>query len=576
MELAHIPLDQLDVSALNMRHGDKAPYIDDILPSIRKSGVLQTMLVQKKEDGGRFEIVAGRRRYYAAKVAADEQGNPSEPQPCGILVGDDDADALEASLIENMARLDPDPMTQYETFARLVKEGRSPDRIAEFFGLPETAVKQRLALGNLLPKIRDAYRRDEINRQTIRLLTMATKKQQSAWWKLFSSEDEHAPQGQALKRWLLNGDDIRTDAAIFDRKKYKGKLAGDLFDDASYFADPEQFWTLQNEAIAEKAETYKADGWADVEILARGSYFADWNHEKVEREEGGRVYIVVSHSGDVEVHEGYLTTKEARQRQRRKERAEGGQTAEKPVRPEITKAMQNYLELHRHAAVTAELLGQRDLALRLIAAHVVAGSSLWRIEPEPGRADKEAIANSIAGSTAKMALNKERDEILALLGMKAGDRLIRQEWGGPSRSDLFANPCQLKTDDVVRVLTYAMAESLDVGGSLVEALGIMLNVDMANHWQPDEAFWQLLQGRATTNAILADIAGKAVAGQNVTAKIAGQKTIACDCLAGKNGRQKVEGWLPRWMRFPFRAYTRNGGTRIEEAAKKAKGLTSTK
>ena len=73
MELAHIPLDQLDVSALNMRHGDKPPYIDDILPSVRKSGVLQTMLVQKKEDGGRFEIVAGRRRYYAAKVAADEQ-----------------------------------------------------------------------------------------------------------------------------------------------------------------------------------------------------------------------------------------------------------------------------------------------------------------------------------------------------------------------------------------------------------------------------------------------------------------------------------------------------------------------
>lgn len=576
MELAHIPLDQLDVSALNMRHGDKPPYIDDILPSVRKSGVLQTMLVQKKEDGGRFEIVAGRRRYYAAKVAADEQGNPSEPQPCGILEGDDDADALEASLIENMARLDPDPMTQYETFARLVKKGRSPDRIASFFGLPETAVKQRLALGNLLPKIRDAYRRDEINRQTIRLLTMATKKQQQAWWKLFSSEDEHAPQGQALKRWLLNGDDIRTDAAIFDRKKYKGKLAGDLFDDASYFADPEQFWTLQNEAIAEKAETYKADGWADVEILARGSYFADWNHEKVEREEGGRVYIVVSHSGDVEVHEGYLTTKEARQRQRRKERAEGGQTAEKLVRPEITKAMQNYIELHRHAAVTAELLGQRDLALRLIAAHVVAGSPLWRIEPEPGRADKEAIADSIAGSTAKMALNKERDEVLALLGMKAGDRLIRQEWGGPSRIDLFAKLCQLKTDDVVRVLTYAMAESLDVGDSLVEALGTMLNVDMANHWQPDEAFWQLLQGRATTNAILADIAGKAVAGQNVTAKIAGQKTIACDCLAGKNGRQKVEGWLPRWMRFPFRAYTRNGGTRIEEAAKKAKGLTSTK
>ena len=37
----------------------------------------------------------------------------------------DDAAALEASLIENIARLDPDEMSQYETFARLIKEGRT-------------------------------------------------------------------------------------------------------------------------------------------------------------------------------------------------------------------------------------------------------------------------------------------------------------------------------------------------------------------------------------------------------------------------------------------------------------------
>src|SRR3546814_7329166 len=64
----------------------------------------------------------------------------------------DDADAIEASLIENMARLDPGEVTQWESFVRLVKEGRKVEDIAATFGLPDLAVKRVLALGNLLDR----------------------------------------------------------------------------------------------------------------------------------------------------------------------------------------------------------------------------------------------------------------------------------------------------------------------------------------------------------------------------------------------------------------------------------------
>ncbi|MGI9487459.1 MAG: chromosome partitioning protein ParB, partial [Geminicoccaceae bacterium] len=238
-------------------------------------------------------------------------------------------------------------------------------------------------------------------------------------------------------------------------------------------------------------------------------------------------------------------------------------------------AMQNYLELHRHAAVAAEILGQRDLALRLVTAHLIAGSTLWRIEPEPQKAHKDITKESLTASTAMAALNKERDAVFALLGMEPADTLIRHGWRGLSTLDIYAKLWPLKTDEVVRMLTYAMAESLAVGSSLVEAIGKELNVDMADHWQPDDAFWTLLQGRNTVNAVLADVAGKTVADQNITIKLAAQKDIARDCLTGSNGRQKVEGWLPRWMRFPFRTYTSNGGTRIEEAVKKVEALKAT-
>jgi ParB-like chromosome segregation protein Spo0J len=73
--------------------------------------------------------VAGRRRF-AAALAVAEDGGGSEPLPCAVIEAGDDAAALEASLIENIARLDPDEVSRWESFVRLVREGRSPEDIA--------------------------------------------------------------------------------------------------------------------------------------------------------------------------------------------------------------------------------------------------------------------------------------------------------------------------------------------------------------------------------------------------------------------------------------------------------------
>ena len=194
MELQHIELSKLKDAAINMRHGKAAPDVSDILPSVKSRGVLVPLLVRPNGDGDSFEIVAGRRRYFAAKGVADDGGEIA-PLPCAVMEPGDDAAALEASMLENLARLDPDEMTQYETFVRLTKEGKSVEDIAATFGITELMVRRRLALGELLPKIREAYRSEDIDAETIRHLTMATKRQQRDWLKLFNSPDEYAPRG---------------------------------------------------------------------------------------------------------------------------------------------------------------------------------------------------------------------------------------------------------------------------------------------------------------------------------------------------------------------------------------------
>jgi len=67
--LCDIPLDELHISKLNMRHGRKMPDISDILPSIRTSGLRQSLLVRPEGEG--FGIVAGRRRYFALKTEGE-------------------------------------------------------------------------------------------------------------------------------------------------------------------------------------------------------------------------------------------------------------------------------------------------------------------------------------------------------------------------------------------------------------------------------------------------------------------------------------------------------------------------
>src|SRR6187402_3031282 len=153
MTLMFIAQDRLSVSRTNIRHSRKAPDVSDILPTIRKRGVIQTLLVRPCETEGDYEIVAGARRFHAACLVAAETGE-AEPLPCRVLAAGDDAAAIEASMIENLARLDADEVTQWETFTRLVREGREVADIAETFGLPDLTIRRVLALGNLLPRIR--------------------------------------------------------------------------------------------------------------------------------------------------------------------------------------------------------------------------------------------------------------------------------------------------------------------------------------------------------------------------------------------------------------------------------------
>jgi len=567
MKLDHIALDRLSISPANMRGGKKPPDISGILPSVRARGIIMPLLVRQNGSAETFEIVAGSRRFLAAQVVATETGC-AEPLPCAIMEAGDDAAALEASLIENLARLAPDEVTQWESFTRLVKAGRSVDEISMTFGMPELTVKRILALGNLLPRIRQLYRAEEIDATSVRHLTMATKAQQKTWLALYDDPQSSIPKGHQFKAWLFGGASVSTSVALFDLETYQGRIVKDLFEKDGYFGDVREFEDAQRAAIKERKATYIADGWSDVVILPDGQYFHRYEFAATPKRKGGRVYVTIAHNGEVQFHEGYLTEREA------KRIAKGdAPEATKTTRPEITAAMNQYIDLHRHAAVRSALGADTGTALRVMVAHAICGSPLWGVRVQDQRSRNEPITESIETSVAEARFDERRRAVLAVLGFDPDEPSVTL--GHEPRhgvSALFLRLLELPDAVVMEVLGVVIAETLASGTGLIETIGLHLGVKMADYWVADDAFNGLIRDREVLTEVLREVGGDTVAAAHAAEKGKTIKGVINDYLTGGNGRAKVENWVPRWMAFPPSAYTQRGGVATVAAASRAAWL----
>jgi len=550
-----IPLANLHVSPLNMRAEKKEPTLKhmaviaaNLLPTIREQGIQTPLIVRPNNTG--FEIIAGRRRFYAARVIDGETGSFPDIR-CDVRDGLTDAEALEISLTENLAREDADELTYYEAFLSLTLKGRSVGEIARTYGKKEREVEQYLALANLLPRIRELYRDEELDGGDLRLLTMATKTQQREWLKLFAEND--CPTGNDLKGWLFGGAAIRTKFALFDLAPFAKKITGDLFSEDSFFTDAGSFWEAQDAAIAERRDQYLAAKWAEVVVWERGSQWPQWDFVKATKKDGGRVYIEPTHTGEVRFHEGYVTARELRAAEKQESRAKAKAKAEKegkPTRPAITQALQSYLDLHRHAVVRLAVIARPTDALRLMIAHAVAASGNWRVSPDHAGVRADAIGESLAKSAAQSAFADEAKEVRALLapalrGTPNGSGVSGRGCGDDeTTAKVFCHLLTLKDKEVARIAALVMAETLASGSAVTDAFGEHAAVETRKHWTPDAAFFDLLRDRASTSAMLAEVGGKAEANRLVSAKLKDIKA-ALQAAAAKS-----KDWCPGWMRFP--------------------------
>ena len=109
-----IPVDQIDRNPFQTRSQVNEEQLAELAASIAANGVVQPILVRPMANG-RFQLIAGERRWRASKLA----GKNTVP---AILRQVSDEQAMEITIVENLQRADLNPMEQARAFERLARE----------------------------------------------------------------------------------------------------------------------------------------------------------------------------------------------------------------------------------------------------------------------------------------------------------------------------------------------------------------------------------------------------------------------------------------------------------------------
>jgi len=153
-----VPLDKIEPNPQNPRMAINQEALEELAASIREHGVLQPVLVRPLEDG-RFELIAGERRWRASKIA-EQAAIPA------IVEDIDDDTALEIAIIENLQREDISPLDEAVMYDRMVREhGYSIRKLAEKLGKDKGYLENRLRLADAPPEIRElvSLRKDTLS-----------------------------------------------------------------------------------------------------------------------------------------------------------------------------------------------------------------------------------------------------------------------------------------------------------------------------------------------------------------------------------------------------------------------------
>ncbi|MFQ5681451.1 MAG: ParB/RepB/Spo0J family partition protein [Candidatus Omnitrophota bacterium] len=151
-----IDIQQVHPSSYQPRQEFDAEKLQDLANSIREKGVIQPIVVRRNQQG-RYELIAGERRWRAANLLKLNK-IPA------IIKDVDDEESMQLSLIENIQREDLNPVEQAQAYKKLIdKFGFTQERIAQTMGKARVTITNILRILKLPDEIREALKNNRLS-----------------------------------------------------------------------------------------------------------------------------------------------------------------------------------------------------------------------------------------------------------------------------------------------------------------------------------------------------------------------------------------------------------------------------
>lgn len=155
-QLRNIPVDLIQRGRYQPRLEIRPEALEELAASIKAQGVVQPVVVRPLPVGGRFELIAGERRWRAAQLA----GLAALP---AVIKDIPDRAVMSIALIENIQREQLNPVEEALALQRLIQEfDMTHQQVAEAVGRSRAAVSNLLRLLDLSPRVRELLERGEL------------------------------------------------------------------------------------------------------------------------------------------------------------------------------------------------------------------------------------------------------------------------------------------------------------------------------------------------------------------------------------------------------------------------------
>ncbi|MBQ9392793.1 MAG: ParB/RepB/Spo0J family partition protein [Oscillospiraceae bacterium] len=164
-ERLELPISQIENSSSQPRKTFDPEALEDLAESIRQHGILQPLTVRRLQSGY-YQIIAGERRWRAAKLA----GLSRVP---AIVIEADDQKAMELAMIENLQREDLNPLEEARGYQALTDRfGLTQEQAAQRVGKSRAAVTNALRLLHLQPTVQAMVEENRLSAGHARALLM--------------------------------------------------------------------------------------------------------------------------------------------------------------------------------------------------------------------------------------------------------------------------------------------------------------------------------------------------------------------------------------------------------------------